>query len=209
MALRNVSASPRKKPRQARATATVNAVLEAAARVFKERGYARATTNRIADLAGVSIGSLYEYFPNKEALLGELARRHMREGFALATTLLVEGLSGADVARLARAGLEGMLALHDRDVQLHRMLFEETSLPTALRSEVLAMAEPLVDAIAALLARSSDVRVPDPRLAAVVVVQVTEALAHGFVLHPPRGVSREAFVDEGARLLRAYLSGAG
>jgi hypothetical protein len=43
----------------------------------------------------------------------------------------------------------------------------------------------------------------------VVVVQVTEALAHGFVLHPPRGVSRDAFVEEGARLLRAYLSGAG
>jgi hypothetical protein len=102
-----------------------------------------------------------------------------------------------------------MLALHDRDVALHRTLFEETSLPAALRGEVLAMAEPLTDAIAALLARSPEVRVPDARVAAVIVVQVTESLAHGFVLHPPRGVSREAFVAEGARLLRAYLSGAG
>ena len=67
--------SPRKRPRQARAVATVTAILDAAARILTEHGYAAASTNRIAERAGVSIGSLYEYFPGKEAIFAELRRR--------------------------------------------------------------------------------------------------------------------------------------
>ena len=67
--------SPRKRPRQARAIATVTAILDAAARILTEDGYAAASTNRIAERAGVSIGSLYEYFPGKEAIFAELRRR--------------------------------------------------------------------------------------------------------------------------------------
>lgn len=72
------SAAPRRRrrPVQARAQATVDYVLLAAARVFKREGFA-ATTNRIAAAAGVSIGTLYEYFPNKQALLLALAERHV------------------------------------------------------------------------------------------------------------------------------------
>ncbi len=65
----------RKAPKQARAKATVDAILEAAARILVERGYADATTNAVAERAGVSIGSLYEYFPGKEAVFAELRRR--------------------------------------------------------------------------------------------------------------------------------------
>ena len=67
---------PRRRPVQARARATVEAILEAAARVFSREGW-NATTNRIAQEAGVGIGSLYEYFPNKQALLVALAGRHV------------------------------------------------------------------------------------------------------------------------------------
>jgi len=65
----------RKAPRQARAKATVASVLESAAQVLVEVGYAKANTNLIAQRAGVSIGSLYEYFPGKEAVFAELRRR--------------------------------------------------------------------------------------------------------------------------------------
>ena len=67
--------SPRKRPRQARAIATVTAILDAAARILTEENYAAASANRIAERAGVSIGSLYEYFPGKEAVFAELRRR--------------------------------------------------------------------------------------------------------------------------------------
>jgi len=64
----------RKTPKQARARATVEAVLDAGARILIEQGYSKANTNLIADTAGISIGSLYEYFPGKEAIFAELRR---------------------------------------------------------------------------------------------------------------------------------------
>lgn len=69
----------RKIPRQARAEATVEAVLEAAAQLLVSQGYDQTSTNQIAEHAGVSIGSLYEYFPGKEAVFAEIRRRQSKE----------------------------------------------------------------------------------------------------------------------------------
>jgi AcrR family transcriptional regulator len=66
---------PRKAPRQQRSAATVAALLEAAARVLARDSLAGFNTNRVAEVAGVSVGSLYQYFPNKEALIGALIER--------------------------------------------------------------------------------------------------------------------------------------
>jgi AcrR family transcriptional regulator len=73
----------RRQPRQLRSQITVTAILDATARVLLERGYASATTNLVAEVAGVGIGSLYEYFPNKEALVAALVRREV-DGFVAA-----------------------------------------------------------------------------------------------------------------------------
>src|SRR6185437_15341352 len=70
---------PRKLPRQDRSRATVDAILEAAARVLVKEGFERTTTNRVAEAAGVSVGSLYQYFPSKEALVAALVDRHNEE----------------------------------------------------------------------------------------------------------------------------------
>ena len=75
---KNKPITPRRRPSQARSRSKVEYLLEAAAQVFRAEGYS-ATTNRIAERAGVSIGTLYEYFPNKEALLLALADRHVTE----------------------------------------------------------------------------------------------------------------------------------
>lgn len=96
---------PRKQPRQARARATFEALLEAAARLLREGGLAAVTTNAIAARAGVSIGSLYEFFPNREAILAELTRRRL------------EALAGTIEAELAAA-----LALGDPQAALDRLL---------------------------------------------------------------------------------------
>jgi AcrR family transcriptional regulator len=68
---------PRRRAKQDRARATVDAILEAAARVLAEQGYAAATTNRLAEKAGVSIGTLYEYFGNREEVFDALIRREL------------------------------------------------------------------------------------------------------------------------------------
>ncbi len=78
--------SPRKRPTQARAKATFDAVLDAAAQILLQQGYSAASTNAIAARAGVSIGSLYEYFPGKEAIFAELRRRYSLAHFHQLTT---------------------------------------------------------------------------------------------------------------------------
>ncbi|CPX14257.1 Putative transcriptional regulator%2C TetR family [Mycobacteroides abscessus] len=83
---------PRKQPRQDRAEATRRRILEAAAHVFADFGYAAGTTNRIAERAEISIGSLYQYFPNKDAILVELMTAHTHRGFALIHQHLAAGL---------------------------------------------------------------------------------------------------------------------
>ena len=72
---------PRKTPVQKRSQATVDAILDASAQVLRKKGYAKTTTNAIAERAGVSIGSLYEYFPNKEAVFAALKEKLHRSQF--------------------------------------------------------------------------------------------------------------------------------
>lgn len=69
--------SPRKKPRQERSQATVEAILQAATYILQEDGWSKLTTNRVAERAGVNIASLYQYFPNKEAIVAELHKQHI------------------------------------------------------------------------------------------------------------------------------------
>src|SRR5246127_946604 len=82
----------RKQPKQERAEKTRQRILEAAAHVFAEHGYVAGTTNRIAEQAGISIGSLYQYFPNKDAILRALMDSHVDTGAHLLSERLAEGL---------------------------------------------------------------------------------------------------------------------
>lgn len=87
---------PRKRPRQARSVATFEAILEAAARILESLGFAGFKTNAVAERAGVSIGSLYQYFPSKDALIVELIRRER----AKLSTHIVEAIQQHDAADL-------------------------------------------------------------------------------------------------------------
>lgn len=87
---------PRKRPRQARSLATFEAILEAAARILESLGFAGFNTNAVAELAGVSIGSLYQYFPSKDALIVELIRRERTK----LSSRIVEAIQQSDAADL-------------------------------------------------------------------------------------------------------------
>ncbi|CAI3159264.1 HTH-type transcriptional regulator RutR [Acinetobacter oleivorans] len=87
---------PRKRPLQARSMATFEAILEAAARILESLGFAGFNTNAVAELAGVSIGSLYQYFPSKDALIVELIRRDRAE----LSNRIVEAIQQHDAADL-------------------------------------------------------------------------------------------------------------
>lgn len=161
------SLRPRKQPRQERSRETVEALLEAAAQVFERHGYAAGTTNRIAARAGVSIGSLYQYFPNKDALLLALVQRHVDEGAARMGPLLAELADDPPPLRDALQSLvAGLVALHAGRPALHRVLFEEAPRPPALRRRLDGLADAAAGAIAAYLRAAPEVRVADADLAA-------------------------------------------
>jgi len=110
----------KKQPRQGRAKATVEAILEAATHILVLEGGDRFNTNRIAEKAGVSIASLYQYFADKEAILGELRQRHVDKTRANAVQIgeryKEEGLKVL-VSRIIESGI----AAHTTDPDLHRI----------------------------------------------------------------------------------------
>ena len=198
---------PRKRPSQARSKATVEAILVAAAQVFRRQGYAGATTDRIAERAGVSVGSLYQYFPNKDAILVALTERHVDAGFALVRELLAETLSDVPpLEPLLRRFVVAMITLHEREPELHRVLFEEAPLPASLRRQLRKRENELATEVAALLEVHPEVRMRDPRLTAYVLVQSVDALIHNFILHPPEGIDAESLTGETVRMLYLHLT---
>jgi|SRR5665213_603504 len=195
---------PRKLPRQPRSEATVEAILQAAAQVFERHGYAAGTTNRIAERAGVSIGSVYQYFPNKDAILVALARQHIAEGTVALQPHLQRLSAGASFEEVLPGIVEAMVALHALAPRLHRVLFEETKLPTTLRVELEDLEGQLVELAAQAMQAKQGNSSADPRLRARIVIGAIEGLTHRLVLTPPPGVSSREIAGEITELVRRY-----
>ena len=196
---------PRKQPVQPRAHETRGRILEAAARVFAERGYSAGTTNRIAAAAGLSVGSLYQYFPNKDAILVELSRAHVNDGVSRLQLFLADQLPAGIEAQL-RAAVETTIAVHDGNFGLHRVLFEEAPQPADLRDDLRRAEDAFTEAVATLLVDDPDVHVRDVHLAARLVVTTIESLVHRFITRDPDDVDIDAFADELVRMLMSYLT---
>ncbi len=112
----------RKDPRQARSRATVETIILAGARILSDEGWAGFTTNRVAELAGVSIGSLYQYFPDKLSLVDAIRHRHLDDSMAVMRNVRADRLSPAEfAAQLVRAVVEA----HSVYPGLHRVLLDE------------------------------------------------------------------------------------
>jgi AcrR family transcriptional regulator len=122
----------RKAPRQQRSRVTVDAIVEAATRVLARRGWARFTTNEIAAVAGVSVGSLYQYFPDKLAIAEAIRQRHLDEVLAALGRCDEEGDPAATFPRRVERFVDGVIAAHSVDQALHRVLVDEV--PLAARS---------------------------------------------------------------------------
>ncbi|HYB99197.1 MAG TPA: TetR/AcrR family transcriptional regulator [Candidatus Limnocylindrales bacterium] len=198
---------PRKQPLQSRSRDTVTAILKAAAQVFTSRGYAGTTTNHIAERAGVSIGSLYEYFPNKDALLVALMEEHIRQGEVILARVALEAPSGpGHVREMISRFVTAMVDLHARDRQLHRVLFEEAPLPRRVRRQLAEVEERITARVADYLRMHPAVTRRDPALAAAVVVQTVEGLTHRLVVHGEGPARSQAYVEEIVTLVTAYLN---
>jgi AcrR family transcriptional regulator len=129
MATRIANGRPalRKAPRQQRSQGTVDTIIEAAARILATQGWAGFTTNVVAAKAGVSIGSLYQYFPNKLALAEVIRDRHLA---AVLVALAPGEERVGQVSRRIDRLIDGLVAAHSGDQRLHRVLLDEVPFTT-------------------------------------------------------------------------------
>ncbi|WP_372783645.1 TetR/AcrR family transcriptional regulator [Phenylobacterium sp.] len=186
---------------------TVDALIEATARILIRDGFDKASTNRIAGEAGVSIGSLYQYYPNKEALVVAVIERHNRDLMAVARAALTKAAAEpleVGVRRLVAAAI----AAHRLDPNLHRVLAEQVPRTGALEGVEAFNQENYRLFHAYLEGHREEVRDLDLDLATFVCVNTIEALTHAAVLHRPDILSDQAvgtLGDEASRLVLGYL----
>lgn len=194
-------ASARKKPKQERSAAMVEALIEAAARVFVKEGYAKATTNKIASAAGVSVGSLYQYFPSKDAIAVELLRRY-RQGLIELVSTRLSGVTDSTFEEVVRGLLGDLVRAKNIDPALHRVLIEQV-LRTTARKELEGFEDALESALSRAL-EQAQVPLPDRELAAFVLVRVVLGIAHAVVVDRPRHKTPQ-LVDELTHLVVGYV----
>jgi AcrR family transcriptional regulator len=193
----------RRRPQQRRARQTVDAVLDAVARILKREGMKAVTTNRIAEVAGVSIGSVYQYFPDKRAIFVALHERHIQEIDRLVEAKLFEH-AASPVEDLIGAMMEAMIEAHATDPELYELLLTEVP----HRAEgTRAFAVRLHGAFRlAISSRVHELRSRrDLDKVVFVVTHMVESLSHGAVLRRPPGLSLAAAKKEAVRAVVAYL----
>ena len=174
--------------------------------MFAHHGYARGTTNRIAERAGVSVGSLYEYFPSKDAILVALAEAHLAEARSVLRGTTAElARTPTDVRGTVRAIVTATVRLHALAPALHRILFEQALRSTRIRA-MTGEAEARSTAWWERYLRAQrEIAVPDPAVAAAVIFQTIDTMIHKVVIHADGAIPIERWVDEMVALVVGYL----
>ena len=198
--------NPRKSATQKRSRATVDALVEATARVLIREGYDRASTNKIAGTAGVSIGSLYQYFPSKEALVAAVIERHTQE-LSNVVRGAMDRVAASPIAQAARELVAAGIEAHRADPKLHRVLAEQVPRVGKLEQIEAVERNGRLFFREYLEARRDEIGIADLDLAAFIVITTVEALTHNAVLRRPDILEEkgEAFVDEVTALVLRFL----
>jgi AcrR family transcriptional regulator len=181
---------------------TVSAILEGAARVLAERGWAGFNTNAVAERAGVSIGSLYEYFPNKQAIADAIVSEHLAKGEAMLAAAATNASSKSSLETLVTSLVDGFVNLHKDDPRLHRVLSSEVPLSSEARVRVGALKQRVI----ALVATALDGYSNNPKLTAQLLVETADTLTHRWFAEDDGNLtSPEIMTCELRCMLSAYL----
>lgn len=194
----------KKIPRQARSKAMVEALIEATARVLRSEGAEAVSTNRVAAVAGVSVGSLYQYFPGKDALIYAVLERQERAQLALLAGVLAPSLDEA-LPDLVRRVVAALVRFHRDDPELTRVLLEQRRRLIAIRP--LPDLERAFSAViqGALEARSKELRDLPVEIAGFVIQRTVDALAFEAVIRRPELLEDGRFEDEIVELILRYV----
>lgn len=193
----------RKSPVQSRSKETVNAILDAAVQFFSDPALGAITTNRIAERAGVSIGTLYQYFPHKEAIVVAAVRRR---GDALATTIgeRLRTIAPTDVAGAAREVIRILITtLGDAlaDKRWSKLLISEN----LHAPDRLARVEQIASIIAERLDVTTDATPDEARVMAFVLSRSILGAIRSAAIEDPKLLKSEAFEDQLVRLVLRFI----
>jgi AcrR family transcriptional regulator len=195
--------SVRRPPKQRRARQTVEAILDAVIRLLKRGGSDAITTNRIAEVAGVSIGSLYQYFSDKRAIFTALHQRHVDQIDRMVQTKLVEH-AASSIEDLVRAMVEAMVDAHATDPELYELLMTEVPhRADGTRDFAVRLHGAFLLAISSRAHELKKRR--DLDKVVFIVTHMVEALSHGAVLRRPATMSLTDAKEEAVRAVLAYL----
>jgi AcrR family transcriptional regulator len=194
----------RRRPKQRRAHQTVEAVLDAVARVLKREGVNAVTTNRIAEVAGVSIGSVYQYFSDKRAIFVALHQRHIEQIDRIVETKLFEH-AASPLEDLIRAMMEAMIEAHVSDPKLYELLLTEVPHRAEGTRDFAVRLRGAFRLAISSRAHELKRRRRDLDKVVFVVTHMVESLSHGAVLRRPPGLSLAAAKEEAVRAVSAYL----
>lgn len=204
----------RREPQQGRSRATVETILLAAARVLEAEGLESASTNRVAEAAGVSVGSLYQYFGNKDALVRDLFVRHAHDILAQLESSLAP-VTNPDArkkpvpfATLAREVVQALVEVNRINPRVHRLFIEHAARLglEAQLAEVVHRSEALVKAC---LDARDDLRKVDTALASFILVSSVDAAIHAALQRRPALLGERRFTTELSELVTRYLQKAG
>jgi AcrR family transcriptional regulator len=189
---------------------TVDRILDAAARIFDAVGYRATTTNDVAAAAGISIGSLYQYFPNKDALLVALAERHVAEATAMIEAFFAGVDAEHDDLDVVVADLVTVVVgMHDLD-RLHLLIAHQAPRTPELQQQLDRLRDTVAGSVAELLRRRDpdDTKHDDTYhdLTAQLLVAMVEASVHDVILRRPHGADRDAATTRTVELVRSILA---
>ena len=182
----------------------VEMLMRAATRVLIRDGYEALNTNRVAEEAGASVGSLYQYFSSKQQLIAALLTRHIDNTMHDVRQAIPE-LSLLSVPEAVRRFIELMVASHRVEPELHRVFVEQLPRIGGFEQVEASVSEGLVLTEAFLKAHAHEIVPQDHKLTAFILVQTVEALTHSAVLMRPELLRTDAFVNELTALVVGYL----
>ncbi|MCB9593744.1 MAG: TetR/AcrR family transcriptional regulator [Sandaracinaceae bacterium] len=119
-----MATSRKKRPKQARSKATVDAIVEATGQIFEKEGFKKTTTTRVAERAGVSVGSLYQYFPDKQTLIAAFFERRLEQDVALLQSVLTRVQPGTSPGELLRVAAQELVRVYRDDRELYASVVE-------------------------------------------------------------------------------------
>ena len=195
----------RKSPKQQRAVITAEALLQAAEQIIVREGFKNATTNRIAEVAGVSVGSLYQYFPNKQAIVRAL----IEETVSRAAARIREDLRNLMDEPLEPALRRIMALLLEIYRENHFILFRILDDVPELRQYTKSLAvETYTHStnLAFLEQHHAEIRVADLRTALLLIERATIHNMQYFITDNPTNLTKDQLLDEITRMAVNYLT---